>query len=83
MHGAQPYVNPIRLNETINGRPYVIVLQLVGVNQLRAQLERREGTTSVMPFYGPTPEAAAAMLTRWLGRAGSNRVQDDRVAAGK
>lgn len=63
-------MNLIRINETINGRPYVIELQLVGVNQWRAQLSRREATTALMPFYGPTPEEAAQLLTRWLARAG-------------
>jgi hypothetical protein len=62
-------VNAIRINETINGRPYVIELQLVGVNQWRAQLARREATTALMPFYGATPDEAAGMLTRWLTRA--------------
>lgn len=63
-------VNAIRINETINGRPYVIEVQLVGVNQWRAQLARREATTALMPFYGPTPDAAAELLTRWLSRVG-------------
>jgi hypothetical protein len=60
----------MRINETINGRPYVIELQRVGIQQWRAQLARREATTALMPFYGPTPEAAADLLTRWLRRAG-------------
>jgi hypothetical protein len=67
----QPPVTQLRINETINGRPYVIDVKLVGVNQWRAQLARREATTALMPFYGPTPDAAAAMLTRWLSRAGA------------
>jgi hypothetical protein len=62
-------VNAIRINETINGRSYVIELQLVGRDQWRAQLARREATTALMPFYGATPEAAAGLLTRWLTRA--------------
>jgi hypothetical protein len=63
-------VDAIRINETINGRSYVIELLLVGRDQWRAQLARREATTALMPFYGATPEAAAGMLTRWLARAG-------------
>lgn len=62
-------MNAIRINETINGRPYVIELQHVGVNQWRAQLARREATTALMPFYGATPDEAAALLKRWLVRA--------------
>ena len=62
-------MNAIRINETINGRPYVIELQLVGRDQWRAQLARREATTALMPFYGATPEAAAGLLTSWLVRA--------------
>ncbi len=61
-------MNAIRIHETINGRPYVIELQLVGANQWRAQLARREATTALMPFYGPTPDEAAGLLTRWLSR---------------
>lgn len=60
----------IRINETINGRTYVIELQRVGATQWRAQLARREATTALMPFYGSTPDEAAALLTRWLSRAG-------------
>jgi hypothetical protein len=63
-------VNVIRLNETINGRPYVIELKMVGANQWRAQLARRGSTSALMPFYGPTPNDAAALLTRWLVKAG-------------
>lgn len=62
-------MNLIRINETINGRPYVIELQAVGVNQWRAQLARREATTALMPFYGPTPDDAAGLLRRWLAKA--------------
>jgi len=66
-------VNVIRINETINGRPYVIEVQSVGRNQWRAQLARREATTALMPFYGPTPDVAAQLLTGWLTRAGRAR----------
>lgn len=62
-------MNLIRINETINGRPYVIELQAVGVNQWRAQLARREATTALMPFYGPTPDDAVGLLRRWLAKA--------------
>ena len=66
----QRHVTHIRRQETINGRPYIVEVQLVGVNQGRAQRARREATTALMPFYGATPDAAAERLTRWLSRAG-------------
>lgn len=69
-------MNAIRINETIHGRSYVIELQLVGVNQWRAQLARREATTALMPFYGPTPDEAARLLTRWLSRVSAPRTDD-------
>jgi hypothetical protein len=63
-------VNVIRINETINGRPYVIEVLSVGRNQWRAQLARRGATTALMPFYGATPDEAARQLAGWLARAG-------------
>ena len=62
-------MNVIRINETINGRPYVIEVLSVGLNQWRAQLDRRGATTALMPFYGSTPAEAAQLLARWLARA--------------
>ena len=62
-------VNVVRINETINGRPYVIEVLSVGRNQWRAQLARRGATTALMPFYGATPDEAAGLLSTWLARA--------------
>jgi hypothetical protein len=62
-------VNVIRIDETINGRPYVIEVLSVGRSQWRAQLARRGATTALMPFYGATPDEAAGLLTKWLTRA--------------
>jgi hypothetical protein len=62
-------VNAIRINTTINGRPYVIEVRPVGRNQFRAQLARRGATTALMPFYGASPDEAAKQLEGWLTRA--------------
>jgi hypothetical protein len=61
-------VSHVRITETINGRPYVIEVSSVGRDRWRAQLSRRSGSTALMPFYGPTPDEAAGLLTRWLTR---------------
>jgi hypothetical protein len=63
-------VNAVRINETINGRSYVIEVSLVARDRWRAQLSRRGATTALMPFYGTTPDEAAHQLTLWLTRAG-------------
>ena len=60
---------PVRINEMINGRPYVIEVSLVAKDRWRAQLARKGATTALMPFYGATPSEAAERLTSWLGRA--------------
>lgn len=62
-------VNPLRYHETINGRSYVIEVVPVGPKRWRAQIVRRDRTTALMPFYGPTPDEAARMLSGWLVRA--------------
>jgi len=62
-------VPPVRINEVINGRPYVIEVSLVAQDRWRAQLSRKGATTALMPFYGSTPNEAAAQLTSWLARA--------------
>jgi hypothetical protein len=62
-------VNVKRINEQINGKSYVIEVHLVGRDRWRAQLVRRGVTTALMPFYGSTPDEAAAQLTAWLTRA--------------
>jgi hypothetical protein len=59
-------VNVHRFDQDIAGRPYQIEVTLVG-NRWRAQLRRTAGMpTSLMPFYGTTPEEAAGQLTNWL-----------------
>jgi hypothetical protein len=62
-------VSAIRINKTINGRPYVIEVLPVGRNRFRAQLARRGATTALMPFYGASPDEAAGLLEGWLTRA--------------
>jgi hypothetical protein len=62
-------VNVVVIQETINGRPYVIEVLPVGRARWRAHLARRGATTALMPFYGATPEEAAGQLMRWLARA--------------
>jgi hypothetical protein len=64
-------VTPVRITHTIHGRSYVIEVRPVTRERWRAQVSRTPGgMTSLMPFYGATPEAAAAELARWLARAG-------------
>jgi hypothetical protein len=59
--------------ETIGGRTFEIEVTPAG-NQWRAQLRRRPGTpTAMMPFYGPTPEAALSQLAQWLALANQRR----------
>jgi hypothetical protein len=62
-------VNTIVINETINGRPYVIEVIAVGRDRWRAQIVRHGATTALMPFYGTTPDEAARQLSGWLTRA--------------
>jgi hypothetical protein len=62
---------PVRFEETINGRAYVIEVLQVSPDRWRANIARTPGaTTALMPFYGPTPDEAAQHLTVWLQRAG-------------
>jgi hypothetical protein len=66
-------VNVHHFQEHIGGRPYQIEVTLVG-NRWRAQLRRTAGMpTSLMPFYGSTPEQAARLLTDWLSLAHGQR----------
>jgi hypothetical protein len=56
-----------RVKETINGREYLIEVSNVGVDKWRAQIRRTPGgCCAMMPFYGATPDEAAAQLSRWL-----------------
>jgi hypothetical protein len=61
-------VNVHRFEEIINGRSYRIEVSSVGAGQWRAQIARVPGgSAALMPFYGKTPDEAAAHLSRWLG----------------
>ncbi|OFW13345.1 MAG: hypothetical protein A3F70_00290 [Acidobacteria bacterium RIFCSPLOWO2_12_FULL_67_14] len=58
-----------RFEQTIGGRTYLIEVMPVS-NRWRAQLLRAPGVPSaMMPFYGPTPDEAAQLLTEWLSLA--------------
>jgi hypothetical protein len=62
------------LLRTIHGRSYVIEVRPVSRERWRAQVARTPGgLTSLMPFYGETPEAAATELATWLAKAGRPR----------
>jgi IS1 family transposase len=59
----------VRIQEEIAGRAYRIEVASVATDRWRARvIASRGGGTSVMPFYGPTPEAAASQLSAWLAR---------------
>lgn len=63
-------MNVVRLQETINGRSYLIEVLSVGRDRWRAHIARTPGgTTALMPFYGTTPDDAARRLLVWLERA--------------
>lgn len=56
-----------RYERSIAGRTYVIEVSPVTTSRWRAQIARLPGMpTSLMPFYGATPEEAAHALTTWL-----------------
>ncbi len=60
-------MNVHRYEEQIAGRTYLIEVQPISDTRWRAQIVRLPGMpTSLMPFYGATPEQAAGELTRWL-----------------
>ena len=53
--------------EQIAGRTYQIEVSPVSATRWRAQIARRPGMpTSLMPFYGQTPDEAARELSKWL-----------------
>jgi len=53
--------------EQIAGRTYQIEVSPVSASRWRAQITRRPGMpTSLMPFYGQTPDEAAQQLSKWL-----------------
>ena len=66
-------MNTHRYQEVIGGRVYHIEAACVHTNRWRAQIVRIPGMpTALMPFYGPTPDEAARLLTAWLVRAHRN-----------
>jgi hypothetical protein len=63
-------VNVHRFEQVINGREYRIEVSSVGQDKWRAQIARLPGgSAALMPFYGDTPDEAAAHLGRWLSLA--------------
>jgi hypothetical protein len=59
-----------RFQESIAGRPYIIEVAAVDPDRWRACIVKESGVrTSLMPFYGPTADHAAALLREWLTRA--------------
>lgn len=74
LHRTHTYVKVHRFEETIGGRSYQIEVTAVS-DRWRAQLRRTAGMpTAMMPFYGPTPEAASSLLTQWLTLANQRRM---------
>jgi hypothetical protein len=62
-----PIVTVHRYEEEIAGRTYFIEVSPVAASRWRAQIARRPGMpTSLMPFYGRTPDEAAQELSKWL-----------------
>ena len=56
-----------RYEHSIAGRTWVIEVSPVTTSRWRAQIARLPGMpTSLMPFYGATPDEAAHALTTWL-----------------
>lgn len=67
-------MNVHRLKETINGREYLIEVSDVGSGKWRAQIRRTPGgCCAMMPFYGSTPDEAAAQLSRWLSISNAHK----------
>jgi hypothetical protein len=67
---SDPFMQIHRYERLIGGRLYRIEAACVRDNRWRAQIVRLPGMpTAVMPFYGPTPDEAARLLTRWLSLA--------------
>jgi hypothetical protein len=59
-----------RYEAAIGGQVFLVEVAHVSVDRWRAQLLRLPGVpTAMMPFYGRTPQEAAAQLTGWLLRA--------------
>lgn len=62
-----PTVTVHHYEEHIAGRTYQIEVSPVSASRWRAQIARLPGMpTSLMPFYGTTPDEAAHELSKWL-----------------
>ena len=60
----------LRFEELIAGHPYLIEVAPVSHDRWRAYIVRIPGVpNAMMPFYGQTPDEAAAQLRQWLTRA--------------
>ena len=60
-------MNILRYEEQIAGRTYFIEVSSISASRWRAQIARRPGMpSSLMPFYGQTPDEAAELLFKWL-----------------
>ncbi len=56
-----------RVEQTINGRAYLIEAMCVDEDRWRAYLATIQGgPTALMPFYGATAEQAVRRLADWL-----------------
>jgi hypothetical protein len=67
LRSGLPTVTVHRYEEQIAGRTYLIEVSPVTATRWRAQIARRPGMpTSLMPFYGQTPDEAARELSKWL-----------------
>lgn len=59
-----------RFERIIAGRNYLIEVAQVDEMRWRANILKLPGVpAAMMPFYGATPDEAAANLTDWLDRA--------------
>jgi len=59
-----------RFERIIAGRNYLIEVAQVDEKRWRANILKLPGVpAAMMPFYGATPDEAAANLTDWLDRA--------------
>ena len=64
---AVPTLTVHHYEEQIAGRTYQIEVSPISAFRWRAQIARLPGMpTSMMPFYGKTPDEAAHELSKWL-----------------
>ena len=66
-----------RFERIIAGRSYLIEVAQVDGMRWRANILKLPGVpAAMMPFYGATPDEAAANLTDWLDRAHQHATDD-------